>query len=95
MVSRDYDYLISEMEKRLSKIEHWINQTEVREEQESLDWDNATLLRNWNISKRTAANYRKQGLQYFKRGGRVMYSVESREQFINIKKQLVNKEISI
>lgn len=91
MVSRDYDYLISEMEKRLSKIEHWINQTEVREEQESLDWDNATLLRNWNISKRTAANYRKQGLQYFKRGGRVMYSPESREQFINIKKQLVTE----
>jgi len=86
MVSRDYDYLLSEIEKRLGNVEQEIAEMKKDRGLESQDWDNAELMRNWSISKRTAANYRKQGLQHFKRGGRVMYSLESREQFVNFGK---------
>jgi len=46
------------------------------------DWDNATLMQEWNICPRTSVNYRQQGLEYFKRGGRVYYSPAQREQFV-------------
>lgn len=52
------------------------------------DWDNKTLMLKWNICKRTAAYYRKQGLEYYKRGGRVFYSYSNREAFKKIQKDL-------
>lgn len=61
---------------------------------ENLEWDNATLIQKWKISRRTAANYREQGLEYFKRGGRLFYSLESRERFMNFRKQ-ISKQLNV
>ena len=52
------------------------------------DWDNATLMLSWKISQRTTANYRKQGLGFYKRGGRIFYPPESREKFIKERSSL-------
>jgi len=46
------------------------------------EWDNATLMQEWDICQRTTANYRQQGLEYFKRGGRIYYSPAQREKFV-------------
>jgi hypothetical protein len=46
------------------------------------DWDNSNLMLNWNICRRTTANYRRKGLEYYKIGGRIYYTAESREKFI-------------
>lgn len=88
MVSQDFGYLLTELEKRLDKVEETITEMKETHSDENIDWDNATLLQKWEISKRTAANYRKQGLEYYKRGGRLLYSSESRERFINFRKQI-------
>lgn len=86
MISQDYGYLITQLEKRLAKVEKRMPKLKDMPAISSQDWDNATLLREWEISKRTAANYRKHGLEYFKRGGRIYYSQESRRKFIKTKK---------
>ena len=49
------------------------------------DWDNATLMQQWHICERTTANYRRNGLEYYKRGGRVFYTPEARKEFLNTK----------
>ena len=51
---------------------HWQNK----------DWNNATLMQQWEICERTAANYRKNGLEYYKRGGRVFYTPEARRSYL-------------
>lgn len=38
------------------------------------EWDHATLMQQWGISKRTSVNYRKNGHEYFKRGGKIYLS---------------------
>ncbi|WP_346855391.1 hypothetical protein [uncultured Draconibacterium sp.] len=81
MLNRDYDYLFSTFEKRLDAIEEWFKPKE-EPNIDNMDWDNAQLMQKWQISLRTTANYRKQGLEYYKIGGRIYYSPEQREQFV-------------
>lgn len=94
MVSQDYGYLIMQLERKVATLEKQISQRKDFEAIKNLDWDNSTLMQEWSISKRTAANYRKQGLEYFKRGGRVYYSFESRERFAKHRKQII-KQLNI
>ncbi len=58
---------------------------------EAEDWDNSRLIMEWKICKRTTANYRRQGLGFYKRGGRIMYSPEHRAQFIQLQKMKINE----
>lgn len=94
MVSRDFGYLITELERRLDKVEQIMAEMKDSNSNENLEWDNAILMQKWRISRRTAANYRKQGLEYFKRGGRLFYSLESRERFMNFRKQ-ISKQLNV
>ena len=56
------------------------------------EWDNSTLMQEWNICQRTSVNYRQKGLEYFKRGGRIYYSPAQREQFVKkIEKGIVHE----
>lgn len=80
MVNQDFGYRLKQLSDRISALEDRILVD--TKSIESEDWDTEMLMRKWKISKRTAANYRKQGLVFYKRGGRVFYTPESRENFL-------------
>lgn len=82
MLNQDYGYLIQALEKRLNRIEGEVAQIKKSPNLSNEDWDKATLMREWQISPRTVANYQKQGLKHYKRGGRVYFTPEQRNQFI-------------
>jgi len=86
MVSQDVGFQMKEIYRRVAVIEKWMARFDRDPITLESDWDNATLMRKWGICKRTAANYRHQGLEYFKRGGMIFYSEESREKFVKTKK---------
>lgn len=77
-------YCVTQLDKRVTTIESRLQQLKSGVAIKEQDWDNATLMREWGISLRTAANYRKQGLNYYKRGGRVYYSPEDRIKFVEL-----------
>ena len=89
MVSQDINFIISRLEKRVEHLEDIITCFEKRKSLNEQDWDNSTLLKEWHISKRTAATYRKQGLEFYKRGGRIIYTPEYRANFLKLKKSNV------
>ena len=92
MISQDVGFQINELSRRLTIIEKLIVRLDKDPIAYESDWDNATLLREWGICERTAANYRQQGLKYFKRGGRIFYSPENRAKFIETKKLCINEK---
>lgn len=94
MISQDYPAMITELvnrvvelEKQNSELKKVLNQIKNPLLLENQDWDRKTLQRQWQISERSTFNFQKQGLQSFKRGGRVYFSPESRDSF---KKQINN-----
>ena len=82
MVNQDYLFRLQELNHRVTELEGILLKREAGPDISALDWDNATLTQQWNISKRTAANYRQKGLEYYKRGGRIYYPPEGRAKFI-------------
>ena len=89
MVSRDINFIVIQLDKRIEYLENHFSRL-YKKKQEEEDWDNETLLREWKISKRTAANYRKSGLDFYKRGGRIFYTAESRAKFTHQQKMKIN-----
>lgn len=83
MTNRDYPYLLTQLEKRVDRLEKAVS-IKTEKDFENDDWDNATLMQRWQISLRTTANYRNQGLDYYKLGGRIYYTPEQRRKFIEI-----------
>lgn len=81
MISQDYEMLIYLMGKRMDELEEKVSKFEAKPDFKDHDWDNATLMQEWKICERTAAYYRKNGLEYYKRAGRVYYSAEARDAF--------------
>lgn len=82
MVNLDIGFKLEQLLRRVTVLEEYLKEFKIQVASTDLDWDNATLMQNWSVSKRTAANYRKQGLGSFKRGGRVYYKPEHRQQFL-------------
>lgn len=87
MTNQDYGALIRDLTKRVDALEAQLAQIQCSSDVIDQDWDNATLMREWGICERTAANYRKHGLQYYKRGGRVYYPAEARSEFRQMNKE--------
>jgi hypothetical protein len=85
MVNQDLGFRIKQISERVSIIEDQLKQMD-REKNETEDWDNARLLREWGICKRTASNYRNNGLGYYRRGGRLYYTQQQRENFLKQKR---------
>jgi hypothetical protein len=92
MVSRDIGYIVLQLEKRIAALEKAIKNADNRDTLDKIDWDNSRLMREWSISKRTAANYRKAGLDFYKRGGRIFYTAESRGEFCQQRKMKIHGE---
>jgi len=92
---------ISYLDKRVTRLEHILGSSTKEAQLKSVrtqleidnqPWDNSMLMRQWNICERTAANYRKQGLEYFMRGGRIYYNPEQRQHFVNqFNKRITNE----
>lgn len=85
MVSQDYGFRLNELSRKVSDMEKIIMKLMGNPDISGDDWDNATLIREWGICKRTSASYRRNGLEYYKRGGRIFYTPESRARFIKAK----------
>jgi hypothetical protein len=72
------------MQKFLEYVEFLESQTLMFQQEVMLanqDWDNDTLVREWEISYRTAYRYRQNGLEYFKQLGKIYYTPEARRTF--------------
>jgi hypothetical protein len=82
MNNLDIGFKLEQISRRLTVLEKYLKKLDEKVMIANSDWDNATLMQQWSISKRTAANYRKQGLGSFKRGGRIYYTPEHRLKFI-------------
>ena len=82
MVNLDIGFQLEQLIRRVTALEESLKKFDQKATSADVNWDNATLMQEWSISKRTAANYRKQGLGSFKRGGRVYYTAEHRQQFL-------------
>ena len=82
-MNQDYGFLIQELIKKNKDLYEKIDALERRLNEGDRDWDNATLMRNWGISKRTAKNYRDKGLGYYRLhvNGPIFYTLEDREAF--------------
>jgi len=83
-VNVDLGYRIKLLSDRISTIEDRLKEIN-RKSGEAGDWDNSRLMREWGICKRTAANYRRNGLGYYKRGGRIYYTEKQRADFKSTK----------
>lgn len=47
-------------------------------------WDNADVIKNWKVSERTLADWRKKGLiSYVQVQSKIWYTKEARESFLN------------
>jgi hypothetical protein len=87
MVSTDFGIRLNHLSDRITLIEDCLKKINFSNSERD-DWDDATLQREWGICKRTAANYRKNGLKYFKRDGRIYYTQQNREEFLNKRNRL-------
>lgn len=95
MLNHDLYFDIRSLKDRLQLLEELVKKLSTEKPSTSEDWDNATLLQQWQISERTAARYRKDGLDFYKVGGRLYYTADQRNHFILSGKQLtVNSDIS-
>ncbi len=79
--SQDFSFKFQELQKQIDSLKEENALIKKFKEEVEEDWDNAMLMQKWNISKRTTANYRKSGLAFYKRGGRIYYTNEARETF--------------
>jgi len=82
MTNLDIGFKLEQLIRRVTALEESLKKFDQKAISADVNWDNAKLLQEWSICKRTAANYRKQGLVSFKRGGRIYYAPEHREQFL-------------
>lgn len=89
MVNQDLGFKLKQLSARISDIENRIGQVE-NNGKDNGDWDNSQLLQEWKVCKRTAANYRRNGLEFYKRGGRIYYTPASRAKFIQQQKIKIN-----
>lgn len=82
-MNQDLGFLVGQLVKENENLRKRLETVERRLEEGEIDWDNATLMRNWGISKRTAKNYRDRGLQYYRLGinGPIFYTHQAREAF--------------
>jgi hypothetical protein len=95
MVSYDTNLRISEILHGIEQVIGRVDQLmEVVQPEQDL-WDNADIIKNWKVSVRTLAGWRRKGvISFIQVSGKIWYPREAREEFLKdhlIKDQL-NKE---
>jgi len=95
MLNHDFYFDLKSLNERVNLLEEVVRRLSSEKPSTSDDWDNATLMQQWQISERTAARYRKAGLDSYKVGGRLYYTADQRNQFVlSGEQQPVNSDIS-
>ena len=79
MVSQDLSFRVYQLEKRIDSLDRAIDRLGGKKNLDEQDWDDATLQRRWNVCKRTAANYRKNGLEYLYNGSNEHFKKKKRK----------------
>lgn len=82
------EYLLNlwknDLEKRFDLLEGVLARIENRINVEEKPWDNADLTRNWKISTRTLAQWRRDKLiGYSQINGKIFYTAEDRRRFLS------------
>ena len=83
MNNYEMDLKLLELQKGLIEVKKTLDKTlsNVRPEKEL--WDNADIKKNWNVSERTLADWRKKGLiSYVQVQSKIWYPQEARESFL-------------
>jgi len=83
MINYDYGMRLKELAAEVKYLNQQIHELKVGIGINEL-WDNADIIRNWKVSERTLATWRKEGLiGYVKVGGMIWYTREQRDLFLN------------
>jgi len=73
-----------ELFKELSEVKSTLEQVLSNIKPEAEVWDNSDIIRNWKVSERTLADWRKNGLiSYVKVNGKIWYPRNAREEFLD------------
>jgi hypothetical protein len=85
---------LSQMERSISDLKKGVDAITQRVTSSDDLWDNSDLVRNWHISSRTLATWRKEGIiSYVKAYGKIWYPREARESFL--KDYMVERDLKL
>ncbi len=77
------EYKLSEVEKSILDLKKGVEAIHQKINSNDDLWDNSDLIREWHVSLRTLANWRKKGLiSYAKVNGKIWYTKKARESFM-------------
>ena len=83
MNSYEMDLKFSGLFKEISVLKSILQTMSSKVNQDETLWDNSDIIRNWKISERTLAEWRKKELiSYVQLNGKIWYTKEFREDFI-------------
>jgi hypothetical protein len=84
MNNYELDLKFSELFKELTEVKNTLEQVLSCIKPEGDLWDNSDIIRNWKISERTLAYWRKNGLlSYVQVNGKIWYPRNTREAFLS------------
>ena len=83
MVEFDTNIRIMEIKKRIDEVKEGVDRLlEVVKPEDDL-WDNSDIVRNWKVSERTLASWRKEKLiRFVQLKDKIWYPREAREEFL-------------
>ena len=88
MISTDLNYRVKELSETINMMRLEISDLKNKIFEKDM-WDNSDMIRNWNISLRTLATWRSEGLiDYVQLGSKIGYTKENRNDFM--KRNTVN-----
>ena len=81
MISYDSQFHIEALKKEIKELRTEILDLKGNSNDEL--WDNSHMMKNWNVSQRTLATWRAEGLiEYIQVGSKIWYTRENRERFL-------------
>jgi hypothetical protein len=84
MNSYEMNLKFNELSNELSDLRNVLSQVLLNVRPDDELWDNADIIKNWKVSERTLADWRKKGLiSYVQVQSKIWYPRESRESFLD------------
>jgi hypothetical protein len=83
MIDYETNLRISEIKRSIDGVKESIDKLAMIVKPEEELWDNSDLIRNWKVSERTLATWRKKGIiRYVQVKDKIWYPREAREEFL-------------
>ena len=84
MYNYEMNLKFNELSKELSDLRNVLSQVLLNVRPDDELWDNADIIKNWKVSERTLADWRKKGLiSYVQVQSKIWYPREARESFLD------------